>query len=150
MLVKSDVLKRKRKSIGESYIYYNYEKDIKQLRHRILLVEFYAHLRDICNVLEFEVEPPLSPTSTMLRQVPTSDAMAIIEKDNRKRKIFIEVHISTNKFNYFKYEQLKENFALIVITDVKNIKHDRLKIITINTDFDNILEVLKWESVHAY
>ncbi|NBI05749.1 hypothetical protein [Senegalia massiliensis] len=133
------VLKRDREHFTNQYYYYI--KKPKQIRHNLLLVEFYKEVNKLIDIevfkKEFEIED-IRP-----------DGLMIYKYKNKKYIAFIEVQISNTPVDIHKYRKLcltekyKKYFPvfpkLIFITNksIKNIKE--FEVIKIKEDSENIL-----------
>jgi len=142
-IVEHGDLKRERYYISEEYLYYI--KKPKQMRHSLLLTDFY---RDIYNIVEVKY----FKNEVILDNIRPDALMGYKYKD-KYYIAFIEVEISNKGFDIDKYkrfyitEQYKKYFPIfpliIAITDKNISEHKKLKIIQIKEDLSNIQDIVK-------
>ncbi|MFA6851461.1 MAG: hypothetical protein WCS30_14050 [Selenomonadaceae bacterium] len=129
-IVKNGELKRDRDGWSSEYLYYRSRP--KQLRHALILSDFYRELASCVNVKKFIVEPVLGSIRP--------DAVAGYVKGGKEYIALVEVEISHKGFDAEKYEAFNwMNFfpvepILIVISDFK-IPEAKFKTIIVRTDF---------------
>lgn len=144
-LVENKEINRSREHINREYCYYI--KKTKQMRHKLLLSEFYVHLSRIASVEKFIPEISIE----FLRP----DALIGYETE-KKYIAFVEVEISNNSIkekieNYrklYRTELYKKHLfesmpRLIIVTNRKVPKVEEFKVIQIKEDFSNIEDCLK-------
>lgn len=139
-MVNAKLLNHSRSYIGQSYIFF--KKPVKQIEHRLLLLDFYSLLSSMCNILEFETEYKLKGTPGIRRKGDViSDAyMALQRNDGKKASFVVEVQQPFNPFNLEKYKGI-DTPTIILITD-KKIDTVGCDVIIIDTKLKNIKEVL--------
>ncbi len=134
----------KRDRCNHTMQYYYYISKPRQLRHSLLITDFYRELNKICNIEFFENE--------FICENVRSDGLAVYQYKNEYYVAFIEVQIANTPLDVKKYEKLyrsavyKNYFGevfpfIIAITDRK-IPDTMLKIIKINENLSNLKEVL--------
>ncbi|MGJ0846604.1 hypothetical protein ACR77J_07940 [Tissierella praeacuta] len=119
--------------------YYYYLKKPKQIKHSLLVTEFYKNLNKIADIKMFRSE--------FIIENIRSDAFVAYEVNNIKKIAFVEVQISNTKLDIEKYEKLfksgkyKSYFpvfpSILAITDRK-VPQTNLDLIKINTNFNNL------------
>lgn len=138
----SKLLKRERDHFTAQYNYYT--KKPKQLRHSLLLTEFYRELNKISEIQYFENE-------YVCDDVRADGIVAFVYR-GKGYVGFIEVEISNNGLDVEKYERLYKNgkyinyypldvlkaFPLIFAVTNKPIPKTNLKIIEISGDMSNM------------
>lgn len=143
-MVKHKEIKRDRDNFTMEYCYYI--KKPKQLKHSLLLTNFYRELhKSGCNILQFENEVTMGD----LR----SDGFVIFKHKEKTYLNFIEVQISNNKLDTEKYRTLLISgkykdyglpvFPRLIAITNKNVPSiDKYKLIKINEDMNNISDIL--------
>lgn len=135
-------LKRERNNINAEYIYY-FRKPI-QIRHQLLVIDFYQAIKKYGKIIEF------TPEKTMEDIRP--DAVCKIARDNHLHLFCVEIELSNNTFNQTKYEQFyasreyKKWFqvfpkVIIISNRIINIKESKIKFIQISTDLIEIQKI---------
>lgn len=125
-------LKRDRDGWSGEYLYYI--KKPKQLRHALLLTDFYRELHKAAKIIKFIPEPQIGNVRP--------DAVAGFSIDGYNRLAFIEVEISHKGFNAEKYERLnwQQHFPvrpeIIAITNAE-ASVPGYKVMSVNTEFSN-------------
>ncbi|MTI65137.1 MAG: hypothetical protein FH753_00855 [Firmicutes bacterium] len=146
-IVEHRLLNRSRAYVSTEYMYYINRKP-KQLRHKLILSNFYGELSKMFSLIGFNVEQTFSD----LR----ADGFAgfkLNKDDDTSFLAFIEVEISNNKFNTEKYKKFLytqeyktcglDTFPqIIAITNKKIDECEDLEIIQIKEDLSDV-EVLK-------
>jgi hypothetical protein len=140
-------LDRERNFLVNEYIYWIPKSKPKQIKHSLLVTEFYRHLCKEATIVRFDIEVTDFDGAR-------PDAFAGYQRaDGKKYIAFVEVEISGNEFNLQKYIDLYESgkwrdrhpvFPLIVaVTNKKYIKNDTpLKLIQIREDFEDFRDKL--------
>ncbi|MDU6263737.1 MAG: hypothetical protein E6600_04475 [Anaerocolumna aminovalerica] len=119
-LVDHKQIKRIRDSINNEYMYF--AKRPKQLRHSLLVTEFYREFSNQYQVVNFKIEP-------VLRNI-RPDAVFGYVKNGKNYIGLLEVEISNKGFNFNKYEKFYSSYEyknyfpvmpnIFIVTD-KNI-----------------------------
>ncbi|PAB60984.1 hypothetical protein [Anaeromicrobium sediminis] len=135
-------LQRYRHNIANEYVYYI--KRPKQMKHRLLLTDFYAELSQIVEIKAFENEVILGNIRP--------DGLVGYVVNNKKYIACVEVQISNQKLNIDKYkkfyntEEYKKYFPtipLIVAVTNKRIEEvNEFKIIQVREDLKEIERVV--------
>lgn len=136
-------IKRDKFLYSRKFVYYY--KNKTQVIHNLLLTEFYTLLKTHKgSLVEFEPQYPV------MGYYP--DAFARHRINNLEHLFFIEVQTSNSDLNIEKYERIFQKyhweevwgvFPKIVVISDKNIGfRSKLKVIKINTKFENWEEVL--------
>ncbi|WP_427340768.1 hypothetical protein [Caloranaerobacter sp. DY30410] len=138
-LVSHRELKRERYYINQEYMYYI--KKPKQLRHRLLLTDFYREIHK----LGFEIE--YFDNEVIIDDI-RPDGLLAYRYQNKAYIAFVEVEISNKGLNISKYKKLlktgkyKKYFPvfpiIIAITDHKIPIQQDLVIIQVKEDLSNI------------
>jgi hypothetical protein len=133
----------KHKFVQRDALFYNKEyvyflKKSSQLRHQMILSDFYCELKSQAIINKFKVEPTISNIRP--------DALIAYTHDNKTVVAFLEIELSNKGLDILKYENLykSEEYKIvlpifpkiIVVTDRKIPKTD-LEIQTISTDLSN-------------
>lgn len=147
IICEANLLKREREHFTAQYYYYI--KKPVQLRHSLILTNFYRELHKIAEIKYFECE-------YICDNVRADGLVAYILK-GINYVAFVEVQIantpldigkyevlykSGNYKNYYPLNKLRTFPQLVAITN-KSIPESNIKIIKVNEDIDNIREVLK-------
>lgn len=137
----SKLIKRDRDHFTSQYYYFTQRP--KQLRHSLLLTNFYRELNRIANIEFFDNE--------FVIEHVRADALVAYSLQGKGYVAFIEVQIANMPLDIGKYEKLyraelyKKYFPvfplIIAITD-KNISKSDLKVIKVNEDIENLSRVL--------
>lgn len=129
-ITKSKELKRIRDNVSSEYLYY--KKIPKQLKHCLLVSDFYRELHRRSEIVDFSIEPKLGDI------IP--DALFAYKINGNIFLSLLEVEISNKGFNYSKYNrfymsQTYKNYFPVMptifvvgnkvkIPDQKNIKYN--------------------------
>lgn len=89
-------LNRLRDNINNEYVYY-YKKCPKQLKHSLLVTDFYRELHKHATNINFKIEPTLGNIRP--------DAVVAYIHNNKKKLILLEIEISNKGFDYEKYDK---------------------------------------------
>lgn len=136
------LLKRDRDHFTSQYYYYI--KKPKQLRHRLIVTDFYLALNRIATIEKF------TPEFTVFEGIRPDAFIAYIYK-GKPNIAFLEVELSNNGFDIWKYEKLYKSdiwkkyfpvFPTIIGITNKSISKTFLSVIQINEDMENLKEVL--------
>ncbi|OLS02866.1 hypothetical protein [Tissierella creatinophila] len=137
LLCDNKLIKRDRDHFTAQYYYYF--KKTKQLKHKILLTDFYRELNKTSEIVLFENE--------FRCENIIADGLAVYKINSQPYIVFIEIEISNKGIDIEKYENLyrsgkyKRYFpvfpSIIVITD-KKIPYSNLNIIQVNEDIENL------------
>ncbi len=142
LLYDNKLLKRERDHFTSQYIYY--VRKPKQLRHDLLLTDFYREMNKIVEIELFEKEFVIADIRT--------DGFVAYKHKNKGYIAFIEVQIANTPLDIEKYEKLYRSgqykkyfpiFPLIYVISDKKMPETRLKIIRVNEDMSNLGEILK-------
>jgi hypothetical protein len=137
-MVQEKELHRYRDNLTAEYLYYKFKP--KQLKHSLLLTDFYRELYKIAKVHEFRPEVTIGNIRP--------DAIIGYETD-RKYLALLEIEISNKGFDVYKYESLFYSgeyktffpvFPFIIAVTDKPIKSD-INIITVKTDLSDITKL---------
>lgn len=132
-IVEAGYCNRSRDGFGSSYIYFL--KKPKQLRHSLILTDFYREANKIVEIKKFRKEPTLGDIKP--------DACFGYESNGIKRLACVEVELSNKGFDAEKYNAFdwKPYFPvepeLIIVTD-KKLPPVKLKTSVIDTELTNI------------
>ena len=142
ILYNHQVVQREKLLYNKEYVYFM--KKTSQLRHFLILSDFYASLKEIGEIHNFAIEP------TNIDNIrPDAIIIFTIKETNKKQISFLEIEISNNSTNRHigKYERLKNSGdykrfftvfpSVIFITD-KKIPESSLDVKIIKTDLSNI------------
>lgn len=122
---------REKNGFSAEYIYYINKP--KQLRHALVLTDFYRELHKIAEIAKFIPEPTLGNMRP--------DALVGFNLNKTNRLAMVEVELSHKGFNSAKYDNFdwKEHLGyepeLIVISDFR-CECNKFKICKINTELD--------------
>lgn len=142
LMYDNKLLKRERDNFTSQYIYY--VRKPKQLRHNLLLTDFYREMNRIVDIELFEKE--------FIIDNVRADGLIAYRYKNKGYIACIEVQIANEPLNVEKYEMLYFSgkykkyfpvFPLIYAITNKKIPYTELKIIRVNEDMSNVKEVLK-------
>lgn len=139
VLSEHNTVKRIRDSINNEYLYY--KKLPKQLKHSLLVTDFYRELHISTEVINFKIEPVMGDIRP--------DAVFGYKYKGKTFVGLLEVEISHKGFNYAKYErfynsEIYKNFlpvmpTVFVVGDSIKIPSDvKVKYVIIKTDFINM------------
>lgn len=129
--------KRARDNITSEYFYYINKP--KQLRHSLLLTDFYREFNKVVEIVDFKNEV----TIDKLR----ADGLVAYKKNGKGYIAFVEVQISNTPLDLKKYQVLLKSeeykryfpvFPKIIAVTNKNIPGSELDIIQIREDLSNI------------
>lgn len=135
-------LKRERDHFTSEYYYYI--RKTRQLRHDLLLTNFYREMNKIVDIELFEKEFTIENMR--------ADGLIAYRHKNKGYIAFVEVQIANIPLDVEKYESLYKSgkykkyfpvFPLIYAITDKKIPNTTLKVIRINEDMSNLREVLK-------
>jgi hypothetical protein len=137
------VIKRVRDSVTSEYIYY--KKLPKQVKHSLLVSDFYRELHMKTEIINFKIEPIMGDIRP--------DAVFGYKHHGKTFAGLLEIEISHKGFNYAKYERFYnsdtyKNFLPVMPTvfvvgyNVKFPTDSKIKYKVIKTDFCNIGGVL--------
>lgn len=137
-IIKYGELKRTRDSLNNEYLYF--KKRPKQLRHSLLVSDFYRELHKKSEIIEFKIEPTLGDIRP--------DALFGYKVNGKNYLGLLEVEISNKGFNHNKYSRffMSENYknffpvmpTVFVVGDRIKLPEQRLiQYRIINTDFSN-------------
>lgn len=142
LLYDNNYLKRDRDHFTSQYYYYI--RKTKQLRHDLLLTDFYREINKIVDIELFEKEFSIADIR--------ADGLIAYRHKNKGYIAFVEIQIANIPLNVEKYEKLYHSgkykkyfpvFPLVyAITDQK-IPDTKIEIIKVNEDMSNLREVLK-------
>jgi hypothetical protein len=132
-------LKRIRDNINSEYIYY--KKLPKQMRHSLLVSDFYRELYKKSEIINFKIEPVMGNIRP--------DAVFGYTYHTKTYLGLLEVEISNKGFNYNKYEKFYssgdyKNYlpvmptVFIIGNKIKLPEKSEIKYIIISTDFNNL------------
>jgi hypothetical protein len=134
------VVNRERLFYNKEFVYFT--KKSSQLRHFLILSDFYATLRDIADIHNFAIEP------TNIEGIrPDAITLFTIKDTNKKQLAFLEIELSNKGVNISKYERLKMSgdykkyftlFPLVIFVTNKKIPKTDLSVLVINTDLTDI------------
>lgn len=136
-LYDNKILKRDRDHFTSQYCYY-YKKP-KQLRHDLLLTEFYRVMNKLAQIEFFEKEFPLDDVRP--------DGLMAYRHKNKSYIAFVEVQIANTALDVKKYEKLYQSerykkyfptFPLVYAITNQTIPRTGLKIIQVREDMSNL------------
>lgn len=116
-LVDEKYIKKSRDSINQDYYYYL--KKPKQLKHSLLITEFYREFSKCYKIEHFQVQKKID------NLIP--DATIGYIDSNINKVVFLEVEISNNGFNYQKYKQFNYKKYFNVMPNVFIITRQQIK-----------------------
>lgn len=141
LLTENKVLKRHRDNYTSQYYYYI--RKPKQVRHSLLVTDFYNELNKIAKIELFKTEFTIEDIR--------ADAFIAYEINNKKRIAFLEVQISNAPLDVEKYEKLYKSrkyknyfpaFPVIIAVTNKNIPKTNLKVIKVNENIENLRGIM--------
>lgn len=143
VLSKNNIVKRMRDSINNEYLYY--KKIPKQLKHSLLVSDFYRELHKNVEIISFKIEPVLGDIRP--------DAVFGYKYNGNINIGLLEVEISRKGFNYAKYERFYSSelykkylpvmpVVFVVGDNIKLPEECKVKYVIIKTDFSNMKGVL--------
>ena len=133
-ITKSEEIKRERDGWSSDYIYYI--KKPKQIRHSLMVTDFYREFSKLVEIKKFIIEPNLGSIRP--------DAIIGFIKEDQSRLVLLEVELSHKGFDAQKYDKWdwQKYFPIkpdiIIITDYKIPQLD-YKTHIINTDLKDII-----------
>ena len=130
---------RMRDNVSSEYLYY--KKRPKQLKHSLLVTDFYRELSKQVDVVSFKLEFPLGNIRP--------DALFGYRKNGKNCLGSLEVQISHKPFDYGKYERLYDSgsykafipvFPKIFVVSDNNIvpKSNKFDVVLVQTNFSNL------------
>ena len=141
VLVRNKVVRRMRDSINNEYLYYH-KKLPRQLKHSLLVTDFYRELHKKAEIFSFKIEPVLDNIRP--------DAIFAYRYKGKNYLGLLEVEISNKGFDYGKYErfystEVYKNYFPVMPTVF--VVGDRVKIpeelnveyLIIKTDMEGLL-----------
>lgn len=141
-LYDNKMIKRERHHFTRQYLYYI--RKTKQLKHDLILSDFYREMSNILAIAKFKKEFAIAN----LR----SDGLIAYRQDDKNYIAFIEVQISNIQADVNKYiklyesEEYKKYFPVfpqvIIISDKKVKSYDDFKVIKIKEDLTDINKIL--------
>ncbi len=140
-IAESKLLKRDRDHFTAQYYYYT--KKNNQLRHSLLLTDFYRELNKIATIEHFDNEFVIGE----LR----ADGLVVYKINGTAYVAFVEVQIANTPVDIAKYEKLHKSttyknffpvFPLIIAITNKKIPSTNLKVIQVNEDIENLRGLL--------
>ena len=141
-LVEYGEIERGRTHLVNEHVYWLRGRKPRQLRHSLLVSEFYRRLHEQVRIAKFEIE------YTVFNKLRPDAFLAYTRADGKSYIAFVEVEISGNKFNLQKYEDLFNSgewrnhypvFPLLIVISNKTIKsYNKLKVIQVREDFSDI------------
>lgn len=142
LMYDNKVLKRDREHFTNQYYYYI--RKPRQLRHSLLLTDFYREMNKVATIERFKKEFAID----RLR----ADGLIAYEYKSNHYLAFIEIQIANMPLDISKYEKLYNNgkykiffgnvFPQIIAITNKKTPKTKLSIIKVNEDFLNLREVL--------
>ena len=141
LLVDNKLLKRDRDTFTSQFYYYI--KKPRQLKHSLLLTDFYRELHKISKIELFKNE--------FIIEDIRSDGFVAYEYKSKKEIAFIEVELSNKGLDLEKYERLYKSskykkyfpiFPNIIIISNKSIPKTKLKIIKIDESIQGLELIL--------
>ena len=142
LMYDNKLLKRERDHFTSQYYYYL--RKPRQLRHSLLLTDFYREINRLTKIELFEKELTIEHVR--------ADGLVAYKYKSKRYIAFIEVQIANTPLDVEKYEKLFKSgkykkyfpvFPLIYAITNKKIPYTELKIIRVNEDMSNVKEVLK-------
>lgn len=141
LMYENKLLKRERDHFTSQYIYYL--RKPKQLRHSLLLTDFYREMHKLTKIELFEKEFEIENIR--------ADGLIAYKYKNKGYIAFVEVQIANKGLDIVKYEKLYKSknykkyfpvFPLVYAITNKKIPDTELKIIRVNEDMSNLKEIL--------
>jgi hypothetical protein len=140
VMYKENLVKRTRDFVSQEFIYHIKKNPPQQLKHSLLVTDFYRELHKRASIISFKIEPTMGDIRP--------DAFFGYKLNGRNYLGLLEVEISNKGFNYNKYEkffssQQYKNYMpimpdiFIVGDNVKISPSSNLKYRIINTQFTN-------------
>ena len=139
VLSENKIVRRMRDSINNEYLYY--KKLPRQLKHSLLVSDFYRELHMKCEIINFKIEPVMGDIRP--------DAVFGYKYRGKTIVGLLEVEISHKGFNYVKYERFYSSEAyknflpvmptiFIVGDNVKLPNDSKVHYKIVKTDFSNL------------
>jgi len=141
LMYDNKLIKRERDHFTAQYIYYI--RKPKQLRHDLLLTNFYKEMNQLVKIEVFEKEIPIGDIRP--------DGLIAYRHKKKGFIACIEVQIANKPLDVEKYEKLYRSgrykkyfpvFPLVYAITNKKIPDTELKIIRVNEDMSNLREIL--------
>jgi len=143
-LYDAKLLKRERSHVNYEYVYYLQKPS--QIRHQLLVVDFYQKIKKYGTIMEFAPEKSMGDIRP--------DAVCKIVKNNQLHLFCVEVELSNNGFDQEKYEafyysrKYQEWFLVfpkvIIISDKKtNIAPSKIRFIQLSTEMKYMESIFK-------
>lgn len=138
-IIKRGELKRARDSINNEYLYF--KKRPKQLKHSLLVSDFYRELHKRATIISFKIEPVMGDIRP--------DAVFGYKYNNKTYVGLLEVEISNKGFNSGKYDRFysSENYknflptmpTVFVVGDKVKLPggNNNIKYVVVKTDFSD-------------
>lgn len=142
LMYDNKLLKRERDHFTAQYIYYI--RKPKQLRHDLLLTDFYREMNRLTDIELFEKEFTIDnvrPDGLIAYRYKGKSYIACIEV--QIANIALDVEKYEKLFKSGKYKKYFPVFPLVYAITNKKIPYTELKIIRVNEDMSNLKEVLK-------
>lgn len=133
-------LEREKHYFVNEHIFWIPKRKPKQLKHALLLSEFYRRLSVEAEIVKFDVE------YTTFRGLRPDAFIAYKRKDGKNFIAFVEVELSNNKFNLQKYVDLFESgewqkvlpvFPLLIVVGNEKVRSEKLKVVQVREDFSD-------------
>lgn len=140
LLTDNKLLKRERDHFTRQYIYY--VRKPKQLRHSLLLTDFYREMHKLAKIELFEKEFEIGNIR--------ADGLIAYKYKNKGYIAFVEVQIANTSLDVEKYEKLYRNkkykkyfpvFPLVYAITDRKIPDTEIEIIRVNEDMSNLREI---------
>ena len=139
VLSTKNLIKRARESLTNEYLYY--KKLPKQLKHSLLVSDFYRELHKKCEIVSFKIEPVMGDIRP--------DAIFAYNYNGKTNIGLLEIEISHKGFNYAKYERFLSNelyksflpvmpTVFVVGGNIKYPNDCKVKYKVVNTDLINL------------
>ncbi len=142
LLADNNLLKRDRDNYTSQFYYYN--KKPRQLRHSLLVTDFYREFTKIAKIEMFKTE--------FIIEDVRADAFIAYEIAGKKDIAFLEVQIANSQLDLEKYAKLDKSgklrkyrfprFPLIISVTNKNIPKSYLRVVQVREDMSNLKEVM--------
>lgn len=142
LMYDNKLLKRERDHFTSQYMYYI--RKPKQLRHDLLLTDFYREMNRLTDIELFEKEFTIDnvrPDGLIAYRYKGKSYIACIEV--QIANIALDVEKYEKLFKSGKYKKYFPVFPLVYAITNKKIPYTELKIIRVNEDMSNLKEVLK-------
>lgn len=142
LMYDNKLLKRERDHFTSQYYYYL--RKPRQLRHSLLLTDFYREINRLTQIELFEKEFTIDnvrPDGLIAYRYKGKSYIACIEV--QIANIALDVEKYEKLFKSGKYKKYFPVFPLVYAITNKKIPYTELKIIRVNEDMSNLKEVLK-------